>query len=283
MRGAIVAVALVATGIGATDTRAQTDEGVRAYVVASDQPAFITAARAALAELGGAGELLHADDGAKARLASARVVVAVGPLAGRLAGASTPDGRLVACLTPLKGGGQTVAVPLQPSPADVFMIVRQVLPSVRKVGVFPGPGRSDGDITASARLHGLDVELARDDEAFATAVDRLVAGTDAIWIDDLQAIPNGGAALVVKKASERKKQVVGPNRATVIQGAFFAVVPDPVAHGRAAGEAALHLLNGDDVKAVPPPLGHIVMNGGLARAFKTKLPPALAQRAELVD
>jgi hypothetical protein len=273
-------VALLAALFAARPARA----GERAYVVASDQPAFTEAARAAVEAIGSDAELLRADESAKASLASATVVVAVGPLAARLVvGAMPVKSRLVACLTPRAAAERAVAVPLQASPQDVFAIVRQVIPTARKLGVFPAPGRADADLFDAARANGIQIELPRSGEPFTAAVDRLLGVTDAIWIDDIQSIPNGGAALIVKKASEQRKLVIGPNRATVLQGAFFAVVPDPAAHGRAAGEAALHLLKGDDVRAVPPPLGRVVINGALAKAFQTKLTPMLARRSETVE
>jgi ABC-type uncharacterized transport system substrate-binding protein len=110
-----------------------------------------------------------------------------------------------------------------------------------------------------------------------------VAAADVMFIEDAAAIPNGGASLVVKKASDVRKQVVGPNRATVLSGALFAVVPDPVAHGHAAGEAAARLLKGEDVRSVPPPTGRIVLNGALARTLGVKLPQSIAKRAETVE
>lgn len=268
---------LVAALLATSSARAE-----KAYVVTSDQPAFAEAARAALEVLGSGAELLRADESAKEQVGSADVVIAVGPLAARLVGSSSSK-RVVLCLTSKSAAGGSVTVPLQPSPTDVFVIVRQVLPKVRTIAVFPAPGRSDAEIADAGSDNGLTVELPRSGEPFAAAVDRLVDEADAIWIDDMQSIPNGGAALVVKKASERGKQVIGPNRATVQQGAFFAIVPDPAAHGRAAAEAALHLVKGDVVSAVPPPPGRIVINGALARAFNTKLSPTIARRAETVE
>jgi ABC-type uncharacterized transport system substrate-binding protein len=149
--------------------------------------------------------------------------------------------------------------------------------------VFPSPGASTSEIGAAGRAAGIEVVFPRGDEVFSAAVDRLVEAADVVWIEDTSAVPSGAAALIVKKASDARKQVIGPNRATVLQGAFFAIVPDPVAHGRAAGEVAARLLKGDDVKDVPPPSGRIVMNGALAKAFNVKLPATMQRRAEIVE
>jgi ABC-type uncharacterized transport system substrate-binding protein len=254
----------------------------KTYIVASDQPAFAEAARAAREAVGGESEILRADDTAKGAIAEAKVVVAVGPLAARIVSAAGGSGQVVSCLTP-KSGAAALMVPLQPATSDVFGLVRVLLPSVKRVAVFPSSNRSPAEITAAARESGLEVLFPRSDEPFDSAADRLVKDADAHWVDDIQAIPNGGAPLLVKKASDRRKQVIGPNRATVLQGAFFAVVPDPAAHGRAAGEVAVRLAQGESVGTVPAPPGRLVLNGALARTNGTKLPPHVARRAETVE
>src|SRR4051794_30213655 len=92
----------------------------KAYVVASDQPAFAEAARAAMEALGGDAELLRADDTAKSLLSGAAVVVAVGPLADRVVSASGASGRVVECLTPKSTARGTLTIPLRPASAEVF-------------------------------------------------------------------------------------------------------------------------------------------------------------------
>ncbi len=260
----------------------------KAYVVASDQPAFAEAARAAIDALGGEGQLLRADESAKSLIAGALIVIAVGPLADRVVSASlNRDARVVECLTPRRASGvsplQTLKVPLHPAASEVFELVREVLPRTRRVAVFPAAGESRADIDAAAHDAGLDAIFPRTDEPFGAAVDRLVDDSDVVWIADATSLPTGGPALVVKKAAEARKQVIGPNRSSVQRGAFFAVVPDPAAHGRAAGEAALRMLHGDDVRAVPAPLSRIVFNAALARSLNVTLPASLAHRAEAVE
>ena len=161
-------------------------------------------------------------------------------------------------------------------------MVKIGLPSTKKLAVF-APASLQSEIAQAARDAGMEALFVDAGESFAASVDRLVDKTDVVWIEDANAVPNGGAALLVKRATDAHKQVVGSNRATVQQGAFFAVVPDPVAHGRAAGEAALRLLKGDDVSTLPAPVGRIVVNGAVARALGMKLPPALQKRSETID
>lgn len=276
------ALLVTLASLGATPTSAQ-----RAYVVASDQPAFAEAARAAIEALGGDAEMLRADESAKGPLSEASVVVAVGPLAERLVGASLgASAQAVAVLAPRVGSlpaGRTVSVPLYPAATDVLGLVRRLLPSVQKIAVFPAAGRNASETLAGGREAGIDIALPRTGESFGAALDRLIEVADAVWIEDASALPSGGAALVIKKASDAHKQVIGPNRATVLQGAFFAVVPDPVAHGRAGGEAAARLLRGEEVRSLPSPAGRVVINGALSRTLGLKLPPDIARRAETVE
>lgn len=253
------------------------------FVVTSDQAAFTEAARAALDVVGSSGRLLRADESAKDTLAQAGIVIAVGPLAARLVSSSAPSSRMVGCLVPRQAAAQAVAVPLQAAPADVLGLVRQLLPTAATVGVFPSPGRASAELAAAASSSGLRLEMPQSGESFTSSVERLLDNTDVVWIDDLQSIPDGGAALVVKAAAEQSRPVIGPNRGTVLQGAFFAVVPDPAEHGRAAGEVARLLLKGESVKAVSAPPGKVIINGALARTAGIKLSPALARRAELVE
>ena len=79
----VTSLTIACASLGATTSAAQ-----KAYVVASDQPAFAEAARAALEALGSDGMLLRADESAKATVGRAEVVIAVGPLAERVVGAS---------------------------------------------------------------------------------------------------------------------------------------------------------------------------------------------------
>jgi hypothetical protein len=249
--------------------------------VATDQPAFAEAARAAVEVIGPDAVMVRADDTAKDVIASAAVTVAVGPLAERLVAGSPAKGASVACLVPRATSG--LSVPLHPSSGEVLSLVRLAVPTARTIAVFPAQGRSIGDLESAARGVGLTLIAARGDEPFGVATDRLVAAADVVWIEDSSAVPNGGTAVVVKRASDAKKPVLGPNRASVLAGALFAVVPDPVAHGRSAGEIAVRLARGEDVTSIPAPPGRIVLNQALARTLGVKLPASMTKRIETVE
>jgi ABC transporter substrate binding protein len=250
-------------------------------VVASDQPAFAEAARAAAESVGPDAVVLRADDNAKAAIGGADVTIAVGPLAERLVAGTPTTGKTVACLTPRSTTGGAL-VPLRPAAADVLAIVRMAVPSARKIGVFSA-NLDVPELEAAARASGLTVVMSREGEGFATAVDRLVGSTDVLWIEDAAALPAGGGPLVIKRASDAQKSVVGPNRAAVMQGALLAVVPDPVAQGKAAAEVAKRLQRGESVLAIPAPPGRVMLNGALARTLGVKLPPTVARRTETCE
>ncbi|MBI1949006.1 MAG: hypothetical protein HYS27_25180 [Deltaproteobacteria bacterium] len=256
------------------------------YVVASDQPAFAMAARAAVDALPGA-KLLRADDEAKAAIAGAELVIVVGPLAERLVGAALPaTAWAVAVLTPRLSSlpaARSLAVPVAASATEVLGLMRVVVPSTRKVAVFPAGSSDVAALADAVRASGLEPLLPKAGEPFPAAVDRLVRAADVVWIEETSSVPAGGGALVVKAAADAGKHVVGPNRATVLQGALFAVVPDPAAHGRLAGELGARVLAGDRPSSVPAPEGRIVLNAARARALGVKLPQSVAARAEAVE
>lgn len=256
------------------------------FVVTSDQPAFAQSARAAADALPGA-KVLRADDAARAAVAGAELVIVVGPLAERLVGGALPaTAWAIAVLTPRISSlpvSRSLAVPVAANPTEVLGLMRVVVPSIRRVAVFPASSSDVGALADAVRANGLEPVLPKPGEPFPTAVDRLVRAADVVWIEETSSVPAGGGALVVKAATDAGKHVVGPNRATVLQGALFAVVPDPTAHGRLAGELGARLLAGDRPASVPSPAGRIVLNAARARALGVKLPQAIAARAESVE
>ena len=256
------------------------------FVVTSDQPAFAQAAQAAADALPGA-KVLRADETAKAAIASADLVVVIGPLAERLVGPAMPASAwAVAALTPRLSSlpaARSLSVPVAASSAEVLGLVRMVAPATRKLAVFPASSTDTSAIADAVRTAGLEPLLPKAGEPFPAAVERLVHAADVVWIEETSSVPSGGGALVVKAATDAGKHVVGPNRATVLQGALFAVVPDPTAHGRLAGHVAARILAGDPPTSVTPPEGRIVLNAARARALGVKLPQAVAARAEAVE
>ncbi len=276
-RGAVIAIGLAA----ALSTGAASAQ--RVLVVASDQPAFADAARAAMTVLGDDAVLVRADDSARALLAQAKVVIAVGPLAERLVSAGiVGDTRMVSCLSP-RVPARGFSIPTSASPREVFELVRQALPNAKTVGIFPSERTSMQTLEAAASEAGLRIVTAGPTEGFDTALDRLVGNSDVVWIEDLNVLPTGGSALVVKRALDQAKSVIGPNRATVLGGALAAIVPDPIEHGRSAAELAMMLVRGGTPDVVQSPAGRLVLNGALLRTLGVALPPALARRAETLQ
>jgi hypothetical protein len=248
-------------------------------VVTSEQPAFTEAARSAVDALGPSAQLLRADKTIESTIGSAKVTIAVGPLADRLVAQSHPRA-VVSCLTP-RSQNAGLLIPLRPSLSEVTGVARTALPDLRTIAVF---GATDvPSLRAAATEAGLKLLTPESDEAFSDAVDRLAAAADALWIDDPAGLPASGALLIIKRASENKKPVIGSNRALVMQGALLAVVPDPVAQGKAAADVALRLQRGELVAEVSAPPGRIVINGAQMRTRGIRLPPAVARRTETVE
>lgn len=259
----------------------------RVYVVSSEQPAFAEAARAALLALGSDAVRVPADDSSRSLLAGAEVIVAVGPRAERLVAESLPpNARVVTCFAP-RGSSlpaeRTVMIPFRPELDEVLALMTLILPSARTIGVFPADQRTKAELANVALRHGLTILAPATGESFDAAVARLVRAADVVVIEDSAAIPPSGIGLVVKRASDAGKHVVGPNRAAVTVGALFAVVPDTTAQGYVAGAVAAQLLRGEAVSDRAAPLGRVVVNGGVAQALGLKFPDDIATRAVSIE
>lgn len=256
-----------------------------ALIIASEQPAFAEAARRAKEVLGGDGEIVSPGDVAKASAKQPKVVVAIGPLAERVAaGAMPPDARAVACLTPRLSqltAGRTTVVSLLPTDDETVETIRAALPSVKSIGVLAA---KSGSLGRAAQAKGFVVLDQKPGESFDAAVDRLLRESDALWVQDAASLPGGaqGMGLVLRRALDKRRPVIGPNRAAVSEGALFAIVPDPGEQGRVAGELAEAVLAGQ----TPPPTasapGRLVFNERVEKALGVRIPDDVKRAGEAI-
>lgn len=262
-----------------------------AAVVASGQRPFQVAARSALRTLGPAGTSLDAGQLRKdpKGLADASVIVSIGPLAsGMVARALPPEGRVVAVLTPRTMGlppTRTLLIPLDPSPDDVFSVIKDVLPETRRVGVLTGQsGPSRATLQADGRRHGIDVVVADDDANVTRSLDELLPVVEVLWVDRSARITADREAmtLLFTRAEDAAVPVVGAKKTHVLQGATFAVVPDPAQQGEVAGEVARRLLAGEVVRRVAAPRGAVLWNSVAAERHGAKLTRGVERRARVV-
>ncbi len=260
-----------------------------AAVVASGQRPFQEAAKAALGELHGEGELHDATAlrAGTAALDDSTVVVSIGPLAGGSVARGLPkNARVVAVLTPRLMGlppTRTLIVPLDPSPDDVIAVTGRLLPNAKRLGVLVGSdGPSPAELQRIGRRHGLFVVATKRDEALSAALDRLLASVDVLWVDRSHpavADPES-MKLVLARSADAGRPVIGSSKTHVLAGALFAVVPDPAGHGRVAGDIARRLLAGESVRAVPTPEGTVVLSSRAARVYGARVPSELKARVE---
>jgi ABC-type uncharacterized transport system substrate-binding protein len=274
----VLALALAAPGTLAAE----------AAVVASGQRPFQIAATAALDELDD-GEFV--DAGAlrarKDAIASARVVVSIGPLAGgSVARALSDDGRVVAVLTPRMMGlpsPRTIVIPLDPSPEDVIAVIRATLPEVQRIGVLVGAkGPSKSALRAAGDAQGVQVVASDPNASLGAALDDLLPSVEAIWVDrSARSVAHPEAMrLLLRRAEDAAVPVVGAKKAHVLAGALLAVVPDPRRHGEAAGQVARRLLRGEAVDEVKAPRGAVLLNGKQAARLGLKTPSSLRSRVQ---
>jgi ABC-type uncharacterized transport system substrate-binding protein len=270
-------------------------------VVSSHAGAFDSALRAIEIELGPRAQVLDlsaSDTGALAgQLAAspAKVLLAIGPQAADFALADPGKRPVVHCLLPnaqRRGLDQPTVrgVPLTVDVKQVLTAIHGALPKAKRATVVFDPVESEAAAAraeAEAHAAGLFVRkqaVGRGAELSST-LNAAFQDSDVVWLLPDRAVSSSEALrYVMLQSFERKIPVVVSFEAHARQGALLAVVPDPVAHGRAAAKLARLIADGTAVaKLVTPETGAlIVINQRTARRLSIDIPDAFAAQAATV-
>jgi len=272
-----------------------------AIVVSSHAGAFDSALRAAQIELGPRALLLDLSEGDASALAAqlaaapVKAVLAIGPQAADFALADAAQRPVVHCLLPnaqRRGLDQqnVRGVPLTVDVKQVLASIHSALPLAKRVSVVFDPGESEASAAraaAEARAAGLFVRrqaVGRGAEVSA-ALNAAFQDSDVVWLLPDRAVSSSEALrYVMLQSFERKIPVVVSFEAHARQGALLAVVPDPVAHGRAAARLARLIADGTALNklAAPETGALIIVNQRTARRLSIDLPEAFVARAATV-
>lgn len=187
---------------------------------------------------------------------SAKVILAVGPLASQVAIAAVPERPLVYCLLPnakrrgFADNASAQGVPLAVSPYAVFSTIRSALPTARRVSALYDPAESAQDLkraAADAKRAGIMLipQPVASGAELSTAVERAFKRSDAVWLlPDRVLSSRESLHYILLKSFEQQVPVVAAFEAQARQGAFLAVMPDPRSHGRAAAAMARAVADG---------------------------------------
>lgn len=272
-----------------------------AIVVSSHAGAFETALHAAEVELGPRALVLDLSTtdatvaaGMLAR-SSAKVVLAIGPQSADFALADAAKRPVVHCLLPnaqRRGVDQpgVRGVPLTVDVKQVVNAIRGALPRSRRVTVVFDPAESEAAASKAefeARGVGLTLRkqaIGRGTEVSA-ALTAAFANADVVWLLPDRAVSSSEALrFIMLQSFERKIPVVVSFEAHARQGALLALVPDPIAHGRAAARLAKVIADGTPPAEVATPEtgALVIVNQRTARRLSIDIPDEFTSKAASV-
>lgn len=188
-------------------------------------------------------------------------------------------------------GGNIAGVVLDPDPKDVFASLKELLPSVGKIGVLYDPKKSATAVERARRAASeLKIELVTravdDAEKLPDALGELGA-VDAIWTPIDGTVVNGRTARFLIHTSMRKRvPLIGFSEAMVRAGAMLGFSSDIAESGRQAAEIAKRVLKGD-IRAPALPVAYprrplLMVNEIVAERMGLKPDASAVKKATLV-
>jgi putative ABC transport system substrate-binding protein len=289
--------------------RATTAAGGVLVVVSPGPEAYRAAgeaARRAVADGGGAAEIIVLDGPDAERRASARlggpndVALAVGARAARFVRSQAPSSRFVYAMlldptalglpapgdAPRKG---TTGVTMDVDPAAQLDVLRTLAPDARRVGVLYDPAISGDAVrraSAVARKAGFEVvaQAVRGEGEVLSAATMLLPSVDALWgIADPTVLTAANARALILLAMRSRKPLIALSEGFVRTGALAALAADPEEVGRTAGSLALDLTQDDRAVApLGPPRLELYLNRATAEHIGVAVPPQLEAKASAV-
>jgi putative ABC transport system substrate-binding protein len=212
------------------------------------------------------------DLGAQLARSGVKVVIALGRQGLKATSGLAPEIAVVVggvLSVPENESRNLTGISLTPDPALLFVLLKRLLPGIKRVTVIYDPQHNDWLIKLAreaAKAQGLEL-VAREahdlasaahlyDAAFATADSR----QDAIWlpqdattVDDETILP-----LVLKESWSRGLPVFSSSFLHVKKGVMFALYPNNLGLGRDLASSALGVLSGESRKRGVSPLREVL-------------------------
>lgn len=261
----------------------------------SDQPAYKAVAQAFIVAMGRQVTVLnvvtHADEARRVIGEVPSLVVAVGPDAARMVVDLKTTAPVVNALVPepakLGPAEPPRTVPMFIAPARQLQVLKELLPSARRLGVMYDPRVSRAlvdELARAAESVGLTVvrQEVKQTSELATAVRELLGKVDALWlVPDATLIDVATFKFLVQTSLESKVPLVGFSQGMSKAGALLSVEADYGDMGREAAAVGLKQLAGTAVSPQPPK-GRLYINGRTADVLDIPIPAAVRQQATTV-
>jgi putative tryptophan/tyrosine transport system substrate-binding protein len=156
----------------------------------------------------------------------------------------------------LRDGGNITGVSMNLAPERQFSILREVLPNIKKIGIFFDPGKNGYYISRvhnAATLMGVELltkKVSSSREAVAS-VEGLKGKVDALWLlPDTTVVNPATIDLLLLSSIENKIPVLTFSDKYVEKGALLSLEVDAAESGKQAGEMAVKILGGAKVNSI---------------------------------
>jgi hypothetical protein len=236
-------------------------------------------------------DVRDAHDRATLATGCARLVIAVGPDALRVAREAAARSPLVHVMAATARAGGAPGVLTDADPRRVVETLRALVPRAQRIGTVFNPeltGELVADAQSAARAAGLEL-VALPVRSVGEAVRAFHRFEGELQVDALWLLPDGTATVqetvyyALELAHWRRMAVIGLSRWYVASGALFALLPRAESAGQAAAELAQQVLRGT---APPGPVrAHehaLYVSQRTATRLGLKLPRQVLESAEQV-
>jgi putative tryptophan/tyrosine transport system substrate-binding protein len=156
----------------------------------------------------------------------------------------------------LRDGGNISGVSMTLAPERQFAILREVLPNVKKIGIFFDPDKNGYYISrvhSAASLMGIELltkKVQSSREAVA-AVDGLKGKVDVLWLlPDTTVVNPTTIDLLLLSSMEKKIPVLTFSDKYAEKGALLSLEVNVVESGKQAGEMAVRILGGAKISSI---------------------------------
>jgi putative ABC transport system substrate-binding protein len=158
--------------------------------------------------------------------------------------------------TLLRDGDNITGVKMKLSPEKQISLLREIIPSVKRIGVFFDPAKTGQyleriNIVASAMGIDLVTKQVHSSKEAISSLDGMKDKVDALWLlPDTTVVDPSTIDLFLLSSLENKLPVITFSEKYAEKGALLSMEVDAVEAGKQAGEMAESILAGKSVKSI---------------------------------
>lgn len=192
-----------------------------------------------------------------------------------------------------RGRGRTniTGIDMHIPPEEQFRIFLQVMPKAKRVGVVYDPAKNQGTIDAAKNAaQNLGITLiakaVTSGKEAINAISDMEGKIDVLWmVPDTTVITKESIEYMLLFSFRNRIPLIGISDKYVKSGALFAVSFDNEDMGRQAGEIAMRVLEGEDIKSMSmlkPRRLRLSINLNTAEKIGLNIPEDIIRRADYV-